>query len=125
MLWPDGGNAVIRRVWAMGLVVATIGCSQDPSLRADLSNARTGASPAVVVAGSHLSPGALYRVGVFTIWSPEFVGVVHANPAGNVASQMFGFGCSYIVSYPITVGLYREDGVAVAQTAIYAAPCRP
>jgi hypothetical protein len=109
----------------VGLLLATVGCSQGPSIQAELSGTRAGATPAVAVSGSRLSPGALYRVGVFTIWSPEFVGVVHSDRAGNTASQMFGFGCSYIVSVPIYVGLYREDGIPVAQTAVYAVPCVP
>jgi hypothetical protein len=110
---------------SMVLSAVVAGCAPSPSLQAELLYSAAYRGPYVVVSGRHLSPMMLYKVGVNTIWSPQFVGLVQSDAAGNVVSQPFFFSCSYIITPPINVGLYSQDGLAMAQTTIDAMPCTP
>lgn len=114
------------QIWMSVILSTTVaGCTPSPSLRAGLWNGTTYRGPAVVVRGRRLPPMTSYQVGVNTFWSPQFIGIVQSDAAGNVVSQPLTFNCDYIMTSPINVGLYNQDGLAMAQTAIYAMPCLP
>ncbi len=113
-----------KRLIAAALVLGALGgCGPSRSFQAALSPPISG-NPAVTVSGSHFPAATPFNVGVSTIWSPEFVGQVQTDAAGNIAPQAISFSCYNIVGSPMNVGLYRKDGVQVALVTLPAPPCR-
>lgn len=106
-------------VVAGGLLIASLGgCSPDPSIHAATVGPQAMTEGTVVVAGAHLAPSQAYNVGVHTFWSPQFVGTVRSNPVGNVAATRVEYSCAFVIGAPVDVGFYREDGLAVVETAV-------
>jgi hypothetical protein len=107
-------------VVAGGLLIASlVGCSPDPSIRAATVVRQAMAQGTIVVTGAHLAPSHAYNVGVQTFWSPQFVGAVRSDPVGNVAQTQVKYSCALVIGTPVSVGFYREDGLAVIQTLAY------
>lgn len=106
-------------VVAGGLSIAGLGgCSQDPSIRAAARGPLAMTEGTVVVAGAHLAPSHTYNVGVHTFWSPELVAIVRSDPLGNVAPTRVRYSCAFVIGIPVDVGFYRQDGLAVVETAV-------
>jgi hypothetical protein len=110
-----------NRKWlvAGGLLIASLGgCSQDPSVYAATAGPPAVTQGTVVVTGAHLAPSQTYYVGVHTFWSPQLVGVVRSDPFGNIAAIRVEYSCTFVIGTPVDVGFYREDGLAIVQTAV-------
>jgi len=104
---------------AGGLLIASLdGCSQGPSIQAATVGPPALTQGTAVVAGTHLAPSHAYYVGVHTFWSPQLVEIVRSDPAGNVAPTSVRYSCAFVIGAPVDVGFYREDGLAVVETAI-------
>ena len=104
---------------AGGLLVASLDgcCGQSPSIRAASVGPLAMTKGTVVVAGTHLAPSRGYYVGVHTFWSPELVATVRSDPAGNIAATRVQYSCDFVIGAPVDVGFYREDGLAIVETA--------
>jgi len=106
-------------VVAGGLLIASLGgCSRDPSIRGATTGPQAVTQGTIVVTGAHLAPSHAYNVGVQTFWSPQLVGAVRSDPVGNVAQTRVRYSCALVIGGPVNVGFYREDGLAVVQTAV-------
>ena len=104
---------------ADGLLIASlVGCSRDPSIQAATVGPQAATQGTVVVTGARLAPSQAYNIGVHTFWSPQFVGTVRSDPVGNVAATRVEYSCALVIGAPVDVGFYREDGLAVVQTAV-------
>ncbi len=106
-------------VVAAGVLIAGLGgCSPDPAIRAEAIRPPTAAEGAIVLAGAHLAPSQRYNVGVHTFWSPELVGGVRSDPAGNVPPTRVEYSCAQVIGTPVRVGFYRDDGLGIVQTLV-------
>ena len=104
---------------ADGLLIASlVGCSRGPSIRAATVGPPAATNGTIVVIGRHLAPSRAYNVGVYTFWAPELVGTVRSDPVGNIALTQVRYSCAQVIGIPVDVGFYREDGLAVVQTAV-------
>jgi hypothetical protein len=113
----------VKRICFVGICLGALsGCSGGASLQAGLVRTGVEANPAVELRASGVAANTFYQIGINTVFSPEFVGEVQSDPSGNVAPRAFSFRCSYIITPPIYVGLYR-NGLPVVQTTIFAMPC--
>ncbi len=102
-----------------GLLIAGLGgCSPDPAIRAEAVRPPVVAVGAIVLAGAHLAPSHPYNVGVRTFWSPQLVGGVRSDPAGNVAPTRVEYSCAQVIGTPVRVGFYRDDGLGIVQTLV-------
>ena len=105
-------------------LTAMTGCAgSSPSLTAVTQPARPSVNPAVLISASHLSPGSDYLIGINTIWSPEFAARVHTDLTGSIPPLTVSFKCPYINAPPLNVGLFLQDGIAVARTTTAAPSC--
>jgi hypothetical protein len=108
-------------IWlvAGGLLIVSLGgCSPGPSIRAATTGPQAATEGTVVVTGAHLAPSHEYYIGVHTFWSPQLVGVVRSDPFGNIAATRAEYSCAFVIGTPVDVGFYREDGLAIVQTAV-------
>jgi len=106
-------------VVAGGLSIASLGgCSQGPSIQAATTGPLAMTEGTLVVTGEHLAPSHTYNVGVHTFWSPELVASVRSDAAGSVAATRVKYTCSFVIGAPVNVGFYREDGLAIVETAV-------
>jgi hypothetical protein len=113
----------VKRICFVGICLGALsGCGGGPSLQAGLVRTGGDANPAVELRASGVAPNAFYQIGINTVFSPEFVGEVRSDRSGNVAPRAFSFKCTYIITPPIYVGLFR-NGLPVVQTTIFAMPC--
>ena len=112
-------------LFASGFALAAMtGCTgRSPSLTAITQPERLNVNPTVLISANNLSPGSDYLVGINTIWSPEFATKVHADPSGSIPPLPVSFKCPYINVPPLRVGLFLQDGIAVARTTAAAPAC--
>ena len=110
-----------NRIWLVAdalLIASLMGCSPDPSIRAATVGPLAATEGTVVVTGAHLVPSYPYTVGVHTFWSPQLVGTVRSDPAGNIAPTRVRYSCTFVIGMPVDVGFYRTDGLAVVEIRV-------